>query len=211
LHSQKTKIMQGVEGELPPKTLSDEGDPPLSRYQMIQLYNFHLVQCNSPSQKRCAEHPNCIAKAKSNTNRYGIWQNPSILIPACLGQDPMTDIRDASLPVGLINLGATCYMNSFIQCLYMNTTFRATFLTFDPSQIEDSVDREFISKLQHLFVTMQCGPRKTINPFDLTTILNLDVSQQQDILEFVKLLLEYLNHFLQVLQIGFIFVFSCHY
>jgi ubiquitin carboxyl-terminal hydrolase 48 len=138
-------------------------------------------------------------KARSNTNKYGIWQTASVLYTSCLGKDPKETLRDWSVPVGLENLGATCYCNSFLQCLFMNTSFRSSFLKFDAACIkeDDSVAFKAISTLQELFVRMQNGPWKALNPGELLKLFELDIGYQQDMLEFVKLMFEYLSHYLK--------------
>jgi hypothetical protein len=35
-------------------------------------------------------------------------------------------------PIGLLNLGATCYMNVLLQCLFMNPTFRQGIYDYTP-------------------------------------------------------------------------------
>ncbi|KAI3915584.1 hypothetical protein MKX01_015409 [Papaver californicum] len=69
-------------------------------------------------------HLYCISKPRNGFRKTGLWQKMSDVL-LNLGPDPSQDLRAANWPAGLTNLGATCYANSILQCLYMNSSFRA--------------------------------------------------------------------------------------
>ncbi len=75
--------------------------------------------------------------------KKGIWADkPRIL--QLLGSDPASLLRNvAAQPAGLHNLGATCYLNSLMQCLFMIVPFRATVFAWEPppdQQCNDMID-----------------------------------------------------------------------
>lgn len=78
------------------------------------------------------------------------------------------DITDIA-PVGLINLGATCYFNAFVQSLFHNVPLRNAILnilvkTNSKSNQIDSV----IRALQEAFEHMQNGIEKAFSLVKLT-------------------------------------------
>lgn len=86
-----------------------------------------LLSCFAAHQggkKNCAHNPNCLY-GFGERNKKGIWaDNPRNI--ASLGLDPRHQERNVVLqPAGLINLGATCYLNALVQSLYHNLEFRA--------------------------------------------------------------------------------------
>ncbi|CAM9492378.1 unnamed protein product, partial [Phaeothamnion confervicola] len=87
-------------------------------------------------KKNCVSNPRCLFGL--GEGKEGIWAKKPPLI-AALGPDPDTHIRagwhdglltattggpSSAIPTGLKNLGATCYLNSWLQCLFQNLAFR---------------------------------------------------------------------------------------
>ena len=55
--------------------------------------------------------------------RSGIWSTKS-QVTGAIGVDPLASARGRQRPSGLLNLGATCYLSSLLQCLYHDRAFR---------------------------------------------------------------------------------------
>ncbi|KAF8821467.1 ubiquitin carboxyl-terminal hydrolase, partial [Cardiosporidium cionae] len=59
--------------------------------------------------------------------KKGIWKKGKNKLHHFIGPNPREN-RKCSPYVGLKNLGATCYMNTYLQCLFMNLDFRRALL-----------------------------------------------------------------------------------
>jgi ubiquitin C-terminal hydrolase len=118
-----------------------------------------------------------------------------------LGEDPRSARREPGQRTGLLNLGATCYMNSLLQCLFMNCSFRSGIYKWQSAQpagggeasdAQKAAD-EVCLQLQRLFVHLQHSRASCYDPKPLADALGLNVAVQQDAQEFNKLLLSYLE------------------
>jgi hypothetical protein len=66
--------------------------------------------------------------------RTGLWRRDTdALVSEAVGVNPSTLARASrAVPVGLRNLGNTCYVNAAIQCVFAIQTFREEVLALDP-------------------------------------------------------------------------------
>lgn len=91
---------------------------------------------------------------------------------------------------GLSNLGQTCYMNSLLQQLYANVSFRQFILntpTPDPEQ------QKLLQQVKLLFGLMQNSALRSVNTEAIAKELNTDVSSQEDVHDFYAELLSKLE------------------
>ncbi|CAI7787371.1 unnamed protein product [Closterium sp. NIES-53] len=149
----------------------------------------HGCRVNSKDNPNCFC---CLAPLPGNFRKRGLWRNISNLSRDT--DDLSAELREStSSPVGLTNLGATCYINSILQCLYRIPGFlRGFFATDDVTLRQHPV----LLELARIFVNLTVGCRSVVNPSKLTDVLQLDSDVQQDGQEFMKLFLSLLESLL---------------
>jgi len=101
--------------------------------------------------------------------------------------------------VGLKNLGATCYMSSTLQNLFMMPSFRAGIMDAPPND-------PLLKQLQHLLASLQHSDRQYINPKDLCAAYtdwegnSVNVGEQKDVFEFAITFMDKLEGMLKGTQ-----------
>ncbi|KAL0978076.1 hypothetical protein UPYG_G00165600 [Umbra pygmaea] len=166
------------------------------RREHIEIaYRVCVPACKRGACRRnCKGNPNCLVGIGEHAWLGEIDENTFHNI-----DDPNSERRDKNTFVGLTNLGATCYVNTFLQVWFHNLELRRTlYLCQNPRAEEHDMDsdyepRSICEHLQYLFALLQNSNRRYIDPSGLVKALGLDTGQQQDAQEFSKLFLSLLE------------------
>ncbi|XP_067243976.1 ubiquitin carboxyl-terminal hydrolase 48 isoform X1 [Chanodichthys erythropterus] len=165
-------------------------------HEHIELaYRIAVPLCKRGACRRnCKGNPNCLVGIGEQSWLGEIDENTFHNI-----DDPNSERRDKNTFVGLTNLGATCYVNTFLQVWFHNLELRRALYRFQNSRAEghntdsDYEPRTICEHLQYLFALLQNSNRRYIDPSGLVKALGLDTGQQQDAQEFSKLFLSLLE------------------
>ncbi|XP_036386850.1 ubiquitin carboxyl-terminal hydrolase 48 isoform X1 [Megalops cyprinoides] len=158
-------------------------------------YRIRVPACKRGACRRnCKGNPNCLVGIGEHVWLGEIDENAFHNI-----DDPNSERRDKNTFVGLTNLGATCYVNTFLQVWFHNLELRQTLYLCQNSRAEEhNMDSDYepqtiCEHLQYLFALLQNSNRRYIDPSGLVKALGLDTGQQQDAQEFSKLFLSLLE------------------
>ena len=102
----------------------------------------------------------------------------------------VVDNYNAPGHVGLLNQGATCYLNSLLQCLFNDVGFRAALFAVNPQS------SNIVNEIQKLFAKMQLSDCSAISTNDLSTAFGWERSQifeQHDVHELLSVLVDALG------------------
>jgi len=94
------------------------------------------------------------------------------------------------IPPGMKNFGATCYVNSQLQCLALIPPLIDRLLSLTDDELTKSKNGNIVSCLQELFVDLKFGWSCKVSPHRVVDSIGLDHDEQQDAHEFATLLLQ---------------------
>lgn len=183
----------------PPQTNhAPVGQQPSSEVATGELENdLIVISDEEPSRctkKTCKNNPNCLNHLGQEQWEDEDRAREQFMKASDLGFSPLLNGRDPGLPVGLKNLGATCYANAFLQVWFRDLAFRNGVYQCRPIQddkkkFEDSP----IFQLQVTFAALQESKQRVYDPGKLAESLKLSTSEQQDAQEFSKLFMSHLD------------------
>ncbi|XP_068096892.1 ubiquitin carboxyl-terminal hydrolase 28 isoform X2 [Hyperolius riggenbachi] len=145
---------------------------------------------------RCTDCCNAEYKNRAKRKRSETWGN---------APNPNERRRNDDWPVGLKNIGNTCWFSAVIQSLYHLPEFRRLVQSYSISQnvVERCQSRSekrniaFMHQLQYLFALMLGTNRKFVDPSAAVELLKdafmSEEAQQQDVCEFTHKLLDWLE------------------
>lgn len=184
----------------------EDPETEISLEEVLSVYRVNYPEHSFVNGKRCKK--NC----KSNPRCYSAlgeqkWLEAKKTANETEEIEPQvtSEYREDNLPAGLINLGNTCYVNSFLQIWFNNMWLRRALYSWVPHEDPEECDNKTlvpgskflplgkVGSLQVLFALMEFSPRKALDPNDFVTKLGLDPLIQQDAQEFSKLFMSLLE------------------
>ncbi|XP_045207916.2 ubiquitin carboxyl-terminal hydrolase 25-like [Mercenaria mercenaria] len=184
-------------------SLADSGGP----YQQETAPGILGGQVSREEQdiSRVLEQSLIESKAGTKRKRGDLWFVDPL--------NPHERKRNEDWPIGLKNVGNTCWFSAVIQSLFHLRRFRHLVLTYQPNKeasqsvtgnIEVRRNLRFMQELRHLFALMVGSKRKYVDPskavdilkeaFSSTVVSNTSVTDsQQDVSEFQHKLLDWLE------------------
>ncbi|KAK5137919.1 hypothetical protein LTR08_006688 [Meristemomyces frigidus] len=145
------------------------GQPLLNEESRGAVFDIVKATCESMDDYRSLAHTVCHAIRQ-------LPPDPKSSFPGVEGW-----IRPPTQCAGLVNLGMTCYMNSLLQQLYANLSFRK--FIFD-TPVVDAEKQSFLLLVQDLFARMQDGPIGWADTTGLARFLDVQIQTQEDVHSF---------------------------
>eukprot|EP01032_Pedospumella_encystans_P008041 gene8041-9580_t len=181
--------------------MSECKQPIICAEERTRKHTYHLLK---ELVGRNATHANTVYRALAALHN-------ELPAPSATTWDyrPQRENRSATGYVGLRNLGSTCYMNSLLQVLYMNTAVREYLLNelVYETETEEELRNNVAFQLKKVFYGLKHSEKRFFSPTDWTFAFKdetgtqpMNVMLQQDAQEFLQSLSERFERSIQEKQ-----------
>ena len=158
--------------------------------ETVMAYAQHVVLRNTDDEDISPE---------GYMGRIVEWHDSIVFPNPLVSELPQNSLTlTIALPSGLNNLGATCYLNTQLQCLARNPVFLEGILSWRRSSDgSENVMDSVLSNLQVLLARLTSGSQATVTAEEFTSTLGLEANVMQDPNEFARLLFERMHESFQ--------------
>ena len=144
-------------------------------------WKFDKVSSANSNKSGPFDLSNCFDK------QSGLWKENALVTLFDASWGTLGQPRREGEYAGLLNMGATCYVNSLLQSLFVIPEFTTLILSLDTSS--DSRLRSF----QQLVAQLQFSNSSVINPVEFLKTFSIQLDLQEDATEFCTLFLNWLD------------------
>ena len=172
----------------------EEGYSPTTKEEVAKLRRSEIVDiskletfiqnlfelCEAPDEMSMEEY----VRTTTEWHKSLIFTNPMIE-----ESDSSSNEVRIALPPGIQNLGATCYLNTQLQCLAQIPVFLDGIFSWRPVNATHKMNG-VMTKLQKLLAQMLVGGNAKYTSLDFSNALGIQHNEQQDPNEFARLLFD---------------------
>ena len=182
---------------LPPKPSLNYALIIASNLHYKQIYNAFSILLNSINKfDLMAKYLKDCGNFNEDYEEYPVFNGDQIYFRYCNHDSHSISINCIENPIGLKNLGATCYINVIIQQLFNVTDFRNRLNSICQSKLKDhceDVNSILSFSLNELFIELERSFLGVADPTDFIKILGVDVNIHNDCCEFFLQLIDRLG------------------
>jgi len=171
------------------QTTKDEIDK-LRGYEDVDLAKIKINVQNIFELSRRSNTESEITTIDEYVQTMVEWHKSLIFVnPTKEERDVASNNITIALPPGIQNLGATCYLNTQLQCLAQNPVFLDGIFSWRPVNVTHKMNG-VMTKLQKLLGQLLVGGDGKYTSLDFSDALGIQHNEQQDPNEFARLLFD---------------------
>ncbi|GMH42686.1 hypothetical protein BSKO_10605 [Bryopsis sp. KO-2023] len=167
-------------------------DAGISQETVLDLFSAAGPTCAEEGRKDLLRgNPTCLCgliPSKNQCRKKGLWAKSGEKSEP--SERPHDKKRNPGQPVGIFNLGNTCYMSSALQLLFSVPQVRDAILAslgVEKTEGEGEDDAKVAHATHEVFAELEFSPLACMDPGSLAEALRLKTEMQQDPQEFLKL------------------------